>query len=422
MGLFALAAMRTPCRAQISFAEAVRLAVENSPRVKAARNELLKAHSALLESKDFYVPSIVLAGGAGWAYGITLTVPTIFTIGMQSTVFNVQQGSYVRAARMDMQAAQMALEEVAQQVEEDAAITYLSLENAQDTAGALGEQYEMANKLAAIMQDRLKARLDDELEIRKYQRGAIQIKLARMQASDSVEDLRGHLSQITGIPGDELEIMPESIPTISADAPASSGKDLPESPGIAAAALNSKAKEQRAHGDAQYTWRPQVAFSANYGRISPINGVQSYYNLNGNYNAATAGVSIQLPILDKVRKQAAKQSGLDAARSAMDLDSLRSDEIANRHKLARSLPELQAKAELAEIDYEIAQDELKTAEVKSHQDMGAPPITPKEVENAHIEERQKYVDMLDARLEERKAQITFLRLTGQLDSWLKCTH
>ena len=63
MGLFTLAAMRTPCRAQISFAEAVRLAVENSPRVKAAQNELLKAHSALLESKDFYVPSIVLTGG-----------------------------------------------------------------------------------------------------------------------------------------------------------------------------------------------------------------------------------------------------------------------------------------------------------------------------------------------------------------------
>ena len=316
----------------------------------------------------------------------------------------------------------MALEEVAQQVEEDAAITSLSLENAQDTAGALGEQYELANKLAAIMQDRLKARLDDELEMAEISARRNPNQAGKDAGFGQRKDMRGHLSQITGIPGDELEILPESIPTISADAQIGSGKDLPESPGIAAAALNSKAKEQRAHGDAQYTWRPQVAFSANYGRISPINGVQSYYNLNGNYNAATAGVSIQLPILDKVRKQAAKQSGLDAARSAMDLDSLRSDEIANRHKLARSLPELQAKAELAEIDYEIAQDELRTAEVKSHQDMGAPPITPKEVENAHIEERQKYVDMLDARLEERKAQITFLRLTGQLDSWLKSTH
>ena len=57
--------------------------------------------------------------------------------------------------------------------------------------------------------------------------------------------------------------------------------------------------------------------------------------------------------------------------------------------------------------------------MQSQQATGAPPITPKEVENAHIEELQKYVQMLSARLEERRAQITFLRLTSQLDSWLK---
>ena len=70
------------------------------------------------------------------------------------------------------------------------------------------------------------------------------------------------------------------------------------------------------------------------------------------------------------------------------------------------------------MNYEIAQDELSAAEAESQHATGGPPITPKEVENAHIEERQKYVEMLDAKLQARKAQITFLRLTGGLDGWL----
>ena len=195
VGVFALAAMCVSMRGAGLIRRGHRAGGRNSPRVKAAQNDLLKAQSGLVEAKDFYVPSVVVGAGAGWAYGITLTVPTIFTVSTQSTVFSFQQQSNVRAARSNLQAAQLALQDVRQQVEEDAAITFLSLENAQENAKALGEQNEVAMKLAAIMQDRLKANLEDELEIRKYQRGAIQIKLAKMEADDNVEDLRGHLGK-----------------------------------------------------------------------------------------------------------------------------------------------------------------------------------------------------------------------------------
>jgi hypothetical protein len=105
----------------------------------------------------------------------------------------------------------------------------------------------------------------------------------------------------------------------------------------------------------------------------------------------------------------------------MDLESLRSDETSSRRKLERSLPELEAKAELADLDYDIARDNLTTVAAQSEHATTSPPITPKEVENARIDERQKYVDMLDARLAARKAQITLLRLTGSLDEWLIST-
>src|SRR6266700_1473026 len=204
------------------------------------------------------------------------------------------------------------------------------------------------------MQDRLIAKLESELNVLKYKRGGIQIKLSRMQAEDSAEDLRAHLSEITGVSLDQLQIMPETIPSISSasTAGAYSPESLPDTPSILAAQANAMAKEQRAHGDTQYTWRPQVGFGATYGRISPIENVSAFYNLHGNYNTASVGVSIQFPILDRVRKAAADESRLDSLRAQLDLESARSDERAGRDKLQRSIPELNSKAELADVNYE----------------------------------------------------------------------
>ena len=407
------------CEAQVTFAEAVRQAVRNSPRIKAAENDVAKAQAGVAVAKDMYIPSVMLGGGAGYSYGIMLTVPTIFTVNAQSLVFSMQQRSYVKAAHTDVKAAQLALEEVKQQVEEDAAITYLSLDAAENTAQALGEQYDVAMKLAAIMQDRRTAGLESDLEVKKYRRGALQIKLSKMQADGNAEDLRGHLSQITGTPMDELKIVSESIPQISAaDAAGQATERFPDTPGIQAAAESDKAKALRAKADSQYVWRPQVSFGANYGRVSPIQNVSQFYNLNGIYNVYSVGVSVQLPLLDLVRRAAAKQSKLDTQRSLMDLESLHSDEAAGRHKLGRSLPELTTRAELADVEYDIARDQLEGVDAQSQHATGGPATTPKDVENARIEERQKFVEMLSAKLEARKAQITFMRLTGRLDGWL----
>lgn len=403
----------------MSFRQAIALALQNSPRVKSAQNDLDKAKAGVALAKDIYIPSVVVGGGVGDSYGITLTVPTIFTVTAQSLVFSFQQRSYSKAARFDLQAAQLALDEVREQVEEDAAITYVSLDSAERTAATLREQYEYAGKLSDIMQDRLKANLDSDVEVKKYQRGAIQIKLALLQAQDNVEDLRGHLSQICGVPTDQMKLTSDTVPAFNVSEIAQQERQGGhETPGILAAQATEKAKDMRAHGDAQYTWRPQVGFGASYGRISPIQNVEEFYNLHGNYNTVSAGIAVQFPLLDLVRHQAAVQSRLDAQRAGQDLDSMRSDAAAGMHKLARSLPELAAKVDLAQLDYELAQDAVSSVELQAQHATGDKPITPKEVMDAHIQERQKFADLLDAKLQSAKTAISYLRLNGRLESWL----
>ncbi len=46
-------------------------------------------------------------------------------------------------------------------------------------------------------------------------------------------------------------------------------------------------------------------------------------------------------------------------------------------------------------------------------------MTPKDEQNARITERQRYLDVLDAKVKLMQTQINLLRQTGELEQWLK---
>lgn len=408
-------------RAQLSLHAAVTLAAMNSPKVKAAQGDLARANLNLSVTKDIFIPSVVTSGGAGYTTGITLTVPTIFTVTAQSLMFSFQQRQNIRAAHSEIEAAKAALEEAQDEAKEDAIITYLSFDEAQNVILALDEQDRFANDLIRIDEDRKQAGLESEIEVMKARRGAIQVKLLRLQAEDSLEATKRHLAELTGLSLESVATDSNSIPPL----PAMDAIDeldlkraLYQVPGMRAAEENEKAKEQRARGDTEYTWKPLITFGAQYGRVSPINNVSEFYNLHGNYNTANIGFQIELPILDRVRTVAARESQMEAARGRVDLENIRFEQVDGLRKLQRSLPELAAKSQLADLDFEIAQGELSSTTLELKGSAGKPPLTPKEEAAAHIEERQKYLDLLDAKLQSEKAEVTFLRQTGQLAKWL----
>lgn len=72
----------------------------------------------------------------------------------------------------------------------------------------------------------------------------------------------------------------------------------------------------------------------------------------------------------------------------------------------------------------IAQDELKTYD-RAEGGGGGRLMTPEDEQNARIRE-QKYLDLLDAKLEALKAQVSLLCQTGQFSAWLqslaRCTR
>ena len=408
------------CSGQVTFASAIRLALRNSSRIRGAELDLRKAQQSLAIAKDIFAPSVVAGGGLGWTYGITLTVPTIFTINAQSLVYSNQQRFAIRAAHADIDAARFALAEARQQTEEDVAMTCIALEESQKSLAALSQQREFAGKLVSILEDRVHAGLDSDLDLKKARRSELQIELKKMEAEDDRATLVAHLADLTGSPGGELNLVADSIPSIP-DANVSTASSEQESfstPGLLSVEASARGKLERAKGKAGYTWRPIIDFAAQYGRVSQINNVTSFYNLHGNYNTANIGVQFSFPIFDKVRKDAARISMADAVRSEIDVRNQQTEETSNRIKLQRSVRQAAVRSEMAELDYSIAQDELKSTTIQLRSTAGSPALTPKEEQNAKLQEREKYLDLLEARLQLDKARVSLLRQTGQLERWV----
>jgi outer membrane protein TolC len=423
----ALALTATHASAQISLTTAVDDALCNSTKVKMAQADLDKARASLSESKDAFVPSVSTSGGYGASTGVPLAVPVVFSITAQSLVFNFQQKDYVRAAAAGVVAATFSLDEARTEVAEDTVTTYVSLNNALQRRTALGESSGIAGRLVQIVQDRFDSGLESHRQVVESHRTVTQLRLQQLRVDDEIAALSDHLARLTGVTGARTETVPDSIPAFT---PPGNGNIpaplLADSYGIQASFAAANAKAAVARGDARYRLRPQIGFSAGYSRITTLGTNYSLYyprfaNNDYSHNSIDIGIQITVPILDLVHQAKARGSAADAVRAHFDAEGQKMLFEEGRLKLQHAASELALRSELASEDRDLAQDSLETIQIQLKADATAadgPQLTPKDEQNARLQERQKFVEYLDAELQLHTTEISLMRQNGQLGDWL----
>jgi outer membrane protein TolC len=428
-----------PASAQISFTSAVGLAVSSSPRVRMAQADLDKARAALAEAHDVYLPEVSGIMDLGYSYGAPLGEPTLFSFSAHSLVFNYSQKDYIRAATAGLAGANSSLDEARDEVAEDAAVTYVALDSDQQRRAALFEEFGHATQLAKIIQDRIDLGQDTQLELLQTRHTAAQIRLQMLQLDDEIAAYRSHLAQLDGLSGSPMDTEPSSVPALPEIPPPSSApapsltlstessepfEPLADTPGVAAAFANARAKQQQAFGDSRYLYRPQIAAFAQYSRFSTFNNYGTYYPaFNSNtLNAIAIGIQITVPFYDRLHQDRAEESSADARHAEQEALNARNQMFEGRAKLQHATAELAAQAEVASLDQQIAQQQLGAVLTQLQAGTGdpaGPQLTPKDEQTARIQERQHYLDYLTARSNLRQSQIRLLRLTGQLEQWLR---
>ena len=420
--------------AQISLPTAVNLALQDNPRVRIAQSDLDRARAVLSETKDYYVPAVATNAGVGREVGAPLGPPVVFSIAAQSLVFNFSQPDYIRAARAGLASAQLALGVARTDVSEDTINTYLALDNALQRRKVQTDALSIANRLVTIVQDRYDAGVDPHIELTRAERTAAQIGLQVLQVEDEIASNQEHLAALTGLPATGWQTVHGSIPALQLPAPpAASAPDDPNKlQGISAAFASARAKQYTARGDRRALGSPQFSFSANYSRISDaFTSYDIYYpgfpgppGKPNSFNSLSAGVQLSLPILDMVRRARARESQADADHALFDAEIQQANFLEGRVKLRHSAAELAARARVASLDHDLAQDELDAVMLRLRAVNGAaggPQSSPKDEENARLAERQRTVDMLNAELQLHQTEVTLMRQEGSLTDYLAAT-
>jgi outer membrane protein TolC len=409
-----------PAHAQISLLTAVTMAQRNSASVHAAQAEVQHAQAALSEARDAYVPSLSAGSSAGYSYGFLGGVPAVFNAQIQSLVFSFSQPDYIRAARAGLHTATLNLQNALDQTELDSALDYLQLSTITQQLTALDEEKSYAEKLDLIEQDRLSAGVESQIAATRAELTAAQSDLQRLNLVAQAATLRKRLSDLTGLPLEDLQPEPQTIP----GAPA--GESGPPSgfpAAVEAGYSNAASKRYAAHGDARQSYRPQIGFGVSYQYLdTTLNNYNSFYSHPLQPNNFGIAAQITIPLFDMALLSRARESAADAVQADAQAQQGREQFEEQTVQLRESFPVLRAQARIANLQAQFADLQLQNVllQMKSPPPSpGAVAVTPADEMQARIEERARYSDALEARFTLLKAQVSLLRVTGGLAAWVK---
>ena len=162
-------------------------------------------------------------------------------------------------------------------------------------------------------------------------------------------------------------------------------------------------------------------FGAEYNRYAEFNNYQNYY-LRFQHNNFDIGVQITFPIFDASRRAKARESAADAARAGAEADQTKfqtSEQVYSlRHSIKRacgSRTDRRAKepagARATGFDSSTATEWQRLSECCS-------PVSPKDEQQALIQERERYQDALDATFSMIRVELSLMRSLGQIEDWV----
>lgn len=408
---------RAGAQQTVSLYTVVDLALRNSPEVRIAEAEVRRAASGLAEAKDAYLPSFVFNSNIGYSYGFPVGQPSVLNGQSNSLVFSFSQPDYIRSARAATDAARLSLTDTRQKVILEAVLAYVELDTDERELVDLKAQQELGDRLISIEEDRVAAGVDSRVDATQARLANARLALRQLQIEGNAEVLAAKLGHLDGMPYASLTTSPSSIP--AAPSAETLAELSHESSGVRSAYLAAKSKLYVSHGDDRQEFGPTLALGLNYSRYAEFNNYQNYY-LRFQHNNFGIGLNITIPVFDETKHQHARGSAADAVRALAQADYMRDQQSEAQLELEKSLRTLQAQQTIAGLQQELAQDQLDTVAIQLKDGSGSPgaaPVTPKEEQQARINERRYAIDLLDANFQLLQAKLNLLRMKGMIEAW-----
>ncbi len=403
----------------VTLHRAVELALKHATGVSIAAADEQHASASYRVLRNSYIPQLTAGAGIGWSDGFPLSLegaaPSLFNVNAQSALINPALKDFIRAAQADVAVSNLHIKDQRNQVIQDTVLSYAELAKWELRLSRLREAQAAEEQMEAAVDQRVKEGIDSEVDGTRARLSSARVRLRRAEAAGAADVLREHLSRLTGLPIASVEIDPDSLPALPAPKPEedSLAKTADANPTVQAAVEHARAQYLRVKGERKSLW-PSVDFAAQYANLATYNGYQKYYQ-PGSFqpNNATVGVAIHLPFLNYAQHARVQEAESEALKATKQAEAARNQVSEETLRLQRSVTQMQAARDVAELEYEIAHKNVEA--VRTRMESSAANLH--DLDNAQTQASERLITLQDVTFELERSQVALLRATGGLESW-----
>jgi len=405
----------------VTLRHAVELALQHANGTAMAAADEQHASASYRELRNSYVPQVTAGAGLGWSYGFPLSLegaaPSLFNITAQSALLHPELRSFIRAAQTESSATSFHSKDQRNQIIQETVLSYAELEKWEQRLARLHEAEPEAQKMQAAVADRVKEGIDSELDGTRARLSQARLRLRIAEAQGAADVLRERLSKLTGLPAAGIQTETESIPALPSvsqeeDAPT---KAADSSPAVQSAVEHARAQYLRAQGERR-SLLPTIDFAAQYALLSTYNNYDEFYK-SFQRNNATVGVAIRFSFLNAAQRSRTEAADAEARKAKTQADAARNQVSEETLRLQRSVTQMQAARDVAELEYEIAQKNVEAVQTR----MNSATANLHDLDNARTQASERFIALQDVTFELERTQVSLLRATGDLESWARGT-
>ena len=401
----------------LTMKQVVTLALQNSRDLALARIQYnIALNQTAVERGDFR-PNLYTGSGAAYTNGSPFVpgggLPSLFNLSFTQTLFSLPLKGQVKAAEDRAASQKLEIDRMRDDVIVRAATEYLELAKVQHSIGPRRDDQASAAKILEVTRDRVAANQELPIEVTRGQLAAARAQEELIKLEDRGEILMQQIRDLTSIPDDQPISVEAEEPDFSTP---QAGADLlnlafQNDQGLLEAVNERKAREDLLKGAKGEHW-PTISLVGEYQVLEESNNFKQYFPLHAPFqrNEVAVGVQISIPIFSaKTRADIAlAKSQLNAAE--LKLSSKRQQVSLEVQQRTRTMRELDATREVARLDLQLAQENVQLLQAKFDQGN----VTLRDMEQARLDENDKWVAFLDANFARQQGQLSLLQATGQL--------
>jgi len=399
---------------KLSLREAVTLALENSRDLKLARVQYEVALNEAGVDRAAFLPNLYTGGGYVYTHGFPSVPgsgpPSVFELAYRQSVFNPLLKGQQRADEDRARSKKVEIDRMRDDVMVRAASVYLELAEVRHLLAVMGTDQAAAEKIVEVTRQRVAANQELPIEETKAELTSARINERLLKLQDRDELLSHQLGDLTGIPDNQpIEVEAEQ-PSFGSDLQQAQAAELAvQNDAGVREAENERVARQHLFRAARLSYWPTVDAVGDYSIFSHVNNYDLFYKtfVRNNINV---GIEVTIPIFaSKTRANVAlARSELDEAEVA--LGNRRQQVRVQSQQSTRESRELEASREVARLDLKVAQQTLELTQARLEDGKA----TLRDVEQARVDESEKWMYFLDADLAWQKSQLKILQVTGQL--------